>query len=178
MFRRQAMLEQPTPLMKRLNFSHEDLRANREGRLSRAQLRRLKLIRVLRIMILVGALMMTPLLFSPFIERAVGVMIGAVGLDSMSLWGNLLIALMALAFIVWAADALAKVNHDLNDARVSTVEGPAQLDSARGHFVVGTQRFYLQRRVFDFLTHNQPYRVYYIPRAGILLGLESLGDIA
>ncbi len=172
--RRQRRAEPITPLMQSLRFSHDDLRANRQGRFSDAQLRRLKRLRALRIWVLVGALMMLPLLITPFIERLVGVVIGVVGLTSVSLWINLAIALMALGAVWWASHMLAKVNHDLQAQIVHTVEGSAYLDSARGHFIVGAQRFHLPRHLFTQLTHNARYRVYYAPRAGLLLGVEPM----
>lgn len=172
--RRRRRAEPATPLMQSLRFSHDDLRANRQGRLSDAQMSRLRHLRVLRILVLVGTLMMLPLLLLPFIERFVGLLIGVVSLTSFSLWINLVIALMALGAVWWASHALAKVNHDLHAQIVHTIEGSAYLDSARGHFIVGAQRFHLQRHIFTQLTHNARYRVYYAPRARILLVVEPM----
>lgn len=172
--RRKRRAEPITPLMQSLRFSHEDLHANRQGRLSDTQIHRLRHMRMMRTLILVGALMAMPLLITPFIERFVGLVIGVVSLSSFSLWTNLGIALMAFGAVWWASHMLALVNHDLHAQIVHTVEGSAYLDSARGHFVVGAQRFHLQRHIFTQLTHNARYRVYYAPRVRILLGVEPM----
>ncbi len=172
--RRKRRAEPTTPLMQGLHFSHEDLHANREGRLSDSQLRRLHRLRMIRILILVGALMMLPLLIAPFIERFVGLLIGVVSLTSFSLWANLGLALMSFGAVWWASHMLAQINHDIHAQVVHIIEGNAYLDSAKGHFIVGTQRFYVPRHLFTFLTHNAHYRVYYAPRVRILLGLEPL----
>lgn len=172
--RRKRRAEPATPLMQGFRFSHEDLHANRQGCLSPSQLRRLQGLRLVRILILVGALMMLPLLIAPFIERLVGLMIGVVSVTSFSLWGNLGLALLAFGAVWWASHMLAQINHDIHAQIVHTVEGNAYLDSARNHLIVGAQRFYVPRHLFTFLTHNTRYRVYYAPRVRILLGLEPM----
>lgn len=184
MFRRKrARQPVPTPLMRHLGVTWDDLRHNRAGRLGERQQVRLQRARWTAVGWLIAIYGAMPLLAAPLLEQAVGVAVGARSLASVSLPVNLL--LFSLPFIALRVmnRRLQHLTHDLREGRVEAAEGPVALDSEqpfrrvyRAAVTVRRTPLAVHPQVARHFEPEQAYRVYYAPRSRILLAAEPLSS--
>jgi hypothetical protein len=150
-------------------FHDDDIKANRSGKLSRAQIgtvrakRRNEILFLFVVAVVITSYTMNVLAQSntdPFSNAAryFGILVG----------GMLLLG----AALTWQ-----KHSQDIRDGRVSEITGPIHLKIATGRSTncslsIGGQRFAVLPKVILALRDGEPYRVYYAPRSKIFLAAE------
>lgn len=175
-------------LERALGFDGEDLKANKEGRLSERQERMVAEMRRLRgcgtraaVWALVGSAVLVgvaPVLFGGVMGQQGGGDAGKALPYTLGVAGVFLV--MALIFVV-----VGKVRSgDLASGKVSVVEGEARLSTRfigprvrmMAYFVaVGGVRFHVQKEEFEAFEEGRWYRVYYVkdPPVGVILSVEG-----
>lgn len=157
------------PLMQALNFNEDDLAANREGRLSKAQRNLLYSHQnVQNTWILLSFLTGCPLMLV--------LLLAASRLGALILVPVMVIGLaVATWFFLSQRQRFAR---DLADA-VHVLEGPVQLDviSESTYIVaIGDQELSVKKAAFLAFKNGDPYRIYYAPHSKTVLSVEWMYD--
>ncbi len=166
-------------LMDVLHYDDDDLEANRAGRMTQRQIKRLNQDRILLML-----LWLIPALLG----------VGALSLSCMVVFAvstqhmDTLLFLLIIGFgvIIWLTlyfGAKSKrLVADLREQRVEEVEGRIDLSLQYGRnniayaVQVDDERFALKKPVFFAFKNGDPYRIYYAPHSKRILSVEWLRD--
>lgn len=166
------MIPPATALMQPLQFSAEDLDANRDGQLGVAQQHRLNSLR--RRTLLIGGAG-----FFGFVLLATTLLFVGVQQQSFifSVMGGATLVVNA-AFIGMFARQWLRLSADLRARTVETITGDLERVVRTGrqvsNFVVRVDgnEFAMPKETFNLFRHEVPYTMYRAPRSGVLLAAE------
>ena len=161
-------------LMAALQFTSVDLDANRQGRLSPAQRRRIKQARQRQLLIAVA-------LFVMFVIGATIFLYAGQIADNriLSGAGGALIVMNALLVGIAGRGAM-RVNGDLRSGNVETLAGEVERVLRRGRQIdsyllrIGGADLRVTKDIFLGFAHERPYRIYIARGTGRLLSAEAL----
>lgn len=162
-------------LMPVLNFTDDDLRANREGHLSERQHYRLLSLRRRSIQIGVGTLV--TLIFITTTVLYLGWLNSSTILNVL---GTGLIVINAVMVGMFGRHWM-RLTGDLNKREVAIVEGAMERVVRPQRRVnsyllrIGDAEFSVNKDTFRLFRHETPYRLYVAPYANILLAAEPIG---
>ncbi|MEO8392593.1 MAG: hypothetical protein ABI700_06340 [Chloroflexota bacterium] len=153
-------------LAQELNFTFDDLEANREGRFTEPQRKRLRLL-MLRDVVSYGLLALLPL------GGLVALLTGSADHPVNGVMLALLLILFGL-LIFYVIRQVYATRADLTGG-VKVVTGQAALHVAgRGlhSLSVGQQNFQISKKVYSAFAEDKFYRVYYAPKLKAILSVE------
>lgn len=166
------MTEHTSALMTALNFTHDDLTANRAGNLSEAQADRIKRIRLRNTMIAGVAFFVIVIIATTFI------FFGQTNQNPiLSAVGGLLTVLNAV-MIGAVGRSYMRASADLRAGGVQALEGKLERVIQRGrrgdHFMVRIDdaSIYITEEIFLKFQHEKKYRIYRTRLSGVLLSAE------
>lgn len=173
MFTRKAKSKSQHTLMQALKFTEADLQANREGRLSEAQVERLKTKEITDANVALAALVLMvvviPLVCGCSLIAAL-VSGSTFGEDPQEILALCFLGTVAAILIMSGAVGSDDYLRDINEPRVKVIEGPVSL---RGGFVhISGLRLLPTGYAFDAFEKGVHYRIYYTPHSKILLSAE------
>jgi len=166
------MSEHTSKLMTALNFDRDDLVANRQGNLSKAQADRLKGIQRRNIMIGVAVffvlvIISTTLIF--FGQQNESTILSGIG-GLLTVINAVMIGVIGRSFM--------RTNADLRDGGVEMLDGKLERVVRRGRrgdnylIRVGDASIYVTQDIFLSLQHEKQYRLYRTRLSGVLLSAE------
>lgn len=161
--------EQVTPLAAALNFTLQELRANRGGEFTASQRRRL------RLRLLASTLEAIVLMFAPVL-LAWGLVIGSTSqslattiTDQRTLIGYLFGAVLMVVYIA-ANFRVFLLAADLWVGEIVIIEAPAQLWGR--YLILDSYRFVLEEATLALVKPDVSYRACILPRSHTLLSIE------
>lgn len=166
------MTDHTSALMTALDFTTDDINANRQGNLSKPQTARLKKLRRRNIIIGVTAFFVIVLIATTLIyvgQRNENLILSGVG--------GLLTVLNAVMMGILGRSYM-RTTADLRDGGVETLEGKLERIVKRGkqgdNYMVRIDQteIYVTKEIFLQLKHEKPYRLYRTRLSGVLLSAE------
>lgn len=166
------MTDHTSALMTALDFTTDDINANRQGNLSKPQTARLKKLRQRNIIIGVIAFFVIVLIATTLIyvgQRNENLILSGVG--------GLLTVLNAVMMGILGRSYM-RTTADLRDGGVETLEGKLERIVKRGkqgdNYMVRIDQteIYVTKEIFLQLKHEKPYRLYRTRLSGVLLSAE------
>ena len=155
-----------------LNFTENDLRANRQGQLTIAQIKRLR--RNQRRSALVGALVFSALVFA----STALIFAGQRENNAIILLAGLGLTLVNALMVGHIGRDFMRINSDLRSNDVEVLAGNVERVLRRGRqrdsylLKVADQTLYVSKDIFMQFDHLAPYRIYRTSLARILLSAE------
>ncbi len=169
-------MQSASDLMEALSFSRDDLRSNRGGHLSAAQIERLRQIQRRAMFTGMGVVFLLDLIAAGFMFA------GFTGDSSiLVLIGMALLTVSAVSVGMFARHWL-RLSADLRAGEIEILEGKLERvvrQSGRsGVFLIriGGAEFGVTKEVFNAFQHEAPYRVYRAPHSNVLLAAEMVDD--
>ncbi len=168
------MTEHTSALMTALNFTSEDLEANRQSNLSDAQSQRLKSIRQRNTLIGVMIFFVTVIIATLFIffgQQNQNTILSGIG--------GILTVLNAVMMGV-VGRSYMRTSADLRDGGVQVLEGKLERVIKRGRrgdnylIRVDNASIYVTQDIFLQLKHEKRYRLYRTRMSGVLLSAERI----
>ena len=174
----------PPPLMSLLQFTSADLDANRQGHLTSNQKR------CLRRQCLTGRQMLHAVLLTLFVVAIIGGIVAEINAEDWIVSLSLALLLLGTLGVVFGGLGLRAwrevrrewlaLRADLDAGSVASASGSVQMELIDGHpprcyLHVAGQRFEIPEKAAFVFDQHQPYTVYYAPRLGRLLSVETAG---
>lgn len=159
-----------------LNFTENDLWANRRGELAIAQAERLR--RDQRRSALIGALVFSALVFA----ATALIYAGQAENNAILLLAGLGLTLVNALMIGHIGRGIMRMSGDLRSNSVEMLAGDVERVLRRGRqrdsylLKLAGQTLYVTKEIFLQFDHMAPYRIYRTRHAGILLSAESASD--
>jgi len=166
------------PLMNRLKFSEDDLRANQEGYMTKRQRKRLNAIQRQRAILIILAILTEVVLA---VVMTSGQDLTSCTQCSNPTLGLTILMVAVLVFIAYFWFERRKTKQDLYKGEVAVVEGEARYRRAIGSggrramyrsLFINQNKFRVLRWALSAFEHGDTYRVYYTPRSKIILSAE------
>jgi hypothetical protein len=166
------MTDHTSALMTALDFTTDDINANRQGNLSKPQTARIKKLRQRNIIIGVIAFFVIVLIATTLIyvgQRNENLILSGVG--------GLLTVLNAVMMGILGRSYM-RTTADLRDGGVEMLEGKLERIVKRGkqgdNYMVRIDQaeIYVTKEIFLQLKHEKPYRLYRTRLSGVLLSAE------
>jgi len=168
------MTDNPVNLKTLLNFTNEDLKDNRQGKLSAEQADRIKSIRQRNVII--GAVVFSVLV----IVATVFIFLGQQNQNTiLSFVGGILTVVNAVLMGMMGRSYM-RTSADLRDGGVQILEGKLERIVKRGRrgdnymIRIDEASLYVTQEIFLQLQHKKPYRVYRTRLSGMLLSAERV----
>lgn len=163
-------------LMPALQFTPEDLAANREQRTGESQQHRLRQLRLRSLLFGIGGFYGFALVATIFL------FLGTQQSTAILLLIGIAITILNAVYVGMIARQVMRLNADLRQGSVDVIQGEMERvlsrDRRMSNYIlrIADAEFVVKKETFKLFRHEVTYAIYRAPRSGVLLAAEPLTD--